>query len=535
MAQQEYDFSQGSIAKNIMSLAVPMTAAQLINVLYSVVDRMYLGRLPGHLALTGLGLTIPIVSIIMGFANLCGTGGAPLCSICRGRGERDEAERVMGNAFTLLLIFGGAVTALFLIFKRPVLYLFGASDATYPYADAYMTVYLLGTVFVMIGLGMNPFINAQGFGRVGMMTVGLGAVVNIVLDPIFIFWLDLGVQGAAWATVIAQGCSAVWVLAFLTGRKAALRLRPQCMVLKPARVRKIVSLGLSGFFMNLTNSLVQVVCNATLQVYGGDLYVGVMTIINSLREVFMMPIHGLSNGAQPVTGYNHGAGLYSRVRQSIRFSVAGTVGCAALFWAAAMVFPGALIRIFNGDAEVLAAGVPAQPVTGYNHGAGLYSRVRQSIRFSVAGTVGCAALFWAAAMVFPGALIRIFNGDAEVLAAGVPALRIYFCLFIPMSLQMAGQGVFVSLGRSRQAIFFSLLRKAVINAPLTVLLPVWLGTDGVFVAEAVPVWLGTDGVFVAEAVSQLVGGLACIITMYWTVYRPFGRLPDRVERCKEDS
>ena len=452
MAQQEYDFSQGSIAKNIMSLAVPMTAAQLINVLYSVVDRMYLGRLPGHLALTGLGLTIPIVSIIMGFANLCGTGGAPLCSICRGRGDREEAERVMGNAFTLLLIFGGAVTTLFLIFKRPVLYLFGASDATYPYADAYMTVYLLGTVFVMIGLGMNPFINAQGFGRVGMMTVG-----NIVLDPIFIFWLDLGVQGAAWATVIAQGCSAVWVLVFLTGRRAALRLRPQCMALKAARVRRIVSLGLSGFFMNLTNSLVQVVCNATLQVYGGDLYVGVMTIINSLREVFMMPVHGLSNGAQPVTGYNYGAGLYSRVRQSIRFSVAGTVGCAALFWAAAMVFP--------------------------------------------------------------GALIRIFNGDAEVLAAGVPAMRIYFCLFIPMSLQMAGQGVFVSLGRSRQAIFFSLLRKAVINAPLTVLLPVWMGTDGVFVAEAV---------------SQLVGGLACIITMYWTVYRPFGRLPDRAEGCKED-
>ena len=457
MAQQEYDFSQGSIAKNIMSLAVPMTAAQLINVLYSVVDRMYLGRLPGHLALTGLGLTIPIVSIIMGFANLCGTGGAPLCSICRGRGDQEEAERVMGNAFTLLLIFGGAVTALFLIFKRPILYLFGASDATYPYADAYMTVYLLGTVFVMIGLGINPFINAQGFSRMGMMTVALGAVVNIVLDPIFIFWLDLGVQGAAWATVIAQGCSAVWVLVFLTGRKAALRLRPRYMVLKPARVRKIVSLGLSGFFMNLTNSLVQVVCNATLQVYGGDLYVGVMTIINSLREVFMMPIHGLSNGAQPVTGYNYGAGLYSRVRQSIRFSVAGTVGCAALFWAAAMVFP--------------------------------------------------------------GALIRIFNGDAEMLAAGVPAMRIYFCLFIPMSLQMAGQGVFVSLGRSRQAIFFSLLRKAVINAPLTVLLPVWMGTDGVFVAEAV---------------SQLVGGLACIITMYLTVYRPFGRLPDRAGGCKED-
>ena len=358
MAQQEYDFSQGSIAKNIMSLAVPMTAAQLINVLYSVVDRMYLGRLPGHLALTGLGLTIPIVSIIMGFANLCGTGGAPLCSICRGRGDQEEAERVMGNAFTLLLIFGGAVTALFLIFKRPILYLFGASDATYPYADAYMTVYLLGTVFVMIGLGMNPFINAQGFGRVGMMTVGLGAVVNIVLDPIFIFWLDLGVQGAAWATVIAQGCSAVWVLKFLTGRKAILRLRLRNLALGAGRVKSIVALGLSGFFMNLTNSLVQVVCNATLQAYGGDLYVGVMTIINSLREVFFMPVQGLTNGAQPVTGYNYGAGRYSRVRSSIRFSVAVTVGYAAVFWAAAMLFPGLLIRVFNSEPEDI---VPAEP------------------------------------------------------------------------------------------------------------------------------------------------------------------------------
>ena len=221
MASKEHDFSVGSIPRNIISLALPMTAAQLINVLYSVVDRIYLGRLPGHLALTGLGLTLPIISIVMGFANLCGTGGAPLCSIYRGKGEEEEAERIMGNAFTLLLIFGAAVTGVFLLFRHPLLYLFGASDATYPYAEAYMTIYLLGTVFVMIGLGMNPFITSQGFGRTGMMTVGLGAVVNIVLDPVFIFALDMGVRGAALATVIAQGCSAVWVLKFLTGRKAA--------------------------------------------------------------------------------------------------------------------------------------------------------------------------------------------------------------------------------------------------------------------------------------------------------------------------
>ena len=232
-----HNFSRGEHPRNIMSLALPMTAAQLINVLYSVVDRVYLGRLPGHLALTGLGLTIPIVSIIMGFANLCGTGGAPLCSIKRGQGDNEEAERVLGNAFTLLLIFGAAVTAVFLWFKQPLLYLFGASDATYPYADAYMTIYLLGTIFVMIGLGMNPFITAQGFGGVGMMTVGLGALVNIVLDPIFIFGMGMGVRGAALATVIAQGCSALWVLRFLTGRRAILRLRVRNMALCAPQVK----------------------------------------------------------------------------------------------------------------------------------------------------------------------------------------------------------------------------------------------------------------------------------------------------------
>ena len=452
MADRKNDFSQGSIPRNIMSLALPMTAAQLVNVLYSVVDRIYLGHLldSDHLALTGLGVTMPIVSIIMGFANLCGTGGAPLCSISRGEGDDGEAERVMGNAFTLLLLLGVAVTAFFLALKKPILYLFGASPDTFPYADGYMTVYLLGTLFVMISLGMNPFINAQGFGRIGMMTVMLGAAANIILDPVFIFWLDMGVQGAALATIISQGLSAAWVLIFLSGKRAILRLRRACLRLEVRRTRKIVALGLSGFFMNMTNSLVQVVCNATLQAYGGDLYVGVMTIINSLREVFFMPVHGLTNGSQPVQGYNYGAKKYSRVREAIRFSV----------------------------------GV----------------------------TVAYAAAFWAVAMTFPGTLIRIFNDSSEVIEAGIPALRIYFGLFILMSLQMAGQGVFVGLGRSKQAVFFSLLRKAIINAPLTVLLPLW--------------GMGATGVFVAEAVSQLIGGLACFAAMYFTVYRPLGRLRD---------
>ncbi len=454
MSDRQNDFSKGSIPRNIMNLAVPMTAAQLVNVLYSVVDRIYLGHLSGSdsLALTGLGITMPIVSILMGFANLCGTGGAPLCSISRGQGNDEEAEQVMGNAFTLLLILGVAGTAFFLALKEPILYLFGASPDTFPYADAYMSIYLCGTLFVMISLGMNPFINAQGFGRTGMMTVLLGAAVNIALDPVLIFVFHMGVRGAALATIFSQALSAGWVLLFLTGKKAILRLRPRNLRLDKIRTKRIVALGLSGFFVNMTNSLVQVVCNATLQSYGGDTYVGVMTIINSIREVFIMPVQGLTNGSQPVQGYNYGAKQYSRVRQAIRFSVGVTL---------------------------------------------VYS-----------------ALFWLVAMAFPEPLIHIFKSEPAILEAGVPALRIYFCMFLFMSLQLAGQGVFVGLGRSKQAVFFSLLRKAIINAPLTLILPVRMGTIGVFTAEAV---------------SQLVGGLACFTTMYFTVYRPLGRLKDGEE------
>ena len=361
MEQRKNDFSKGSISGNIMSLALPMTAAHLVNVLYSVLDRIYLGRLPGssHLALTGLGVTMPIISILMGLASLCGSGGAPLCSIYRGQGDDEEAERVMGNSFTLLMLFGTLATIFFLVLKKPILYLFGASDDTFPYANDYMTIYLCGTLFVMISLGMNPFINSQGFGRIGMMTVTLGAAVNIVLDPIFIFVLDMGVKGAALATVIAQGLSAAWVMKFLTGPKAILRLRRSCLRINGQRSKRIIGLGLSGFFMNMTNSLVQIVCNATLQSYGGDLYVGIMTIINSLREVFVMPVQGLTNGAQPVIGYNYGAQKYSRVRKAIRFSAGAIVIYSAAFWLLAMTAPGMLIRIFNDEPEVIAEGIPA--------------------------------------------------------------------------------------------------------------------------------------------------------------------------------
>ncbi len=431
-----------------MTLALPMTTAQLINILYNVVDRMYIGRIPGagRLALTGLGLCLPVISILIGFANLCGMGGAPLCSICRGRGEREEAEHIMGNSFVLLLLFGTVLTVCCFLLKKPVLYLFGASDVTFPYADDYLTIYLTGTLFVMIGLGLNPFINSQGFGRIGMLTVALGAVLNIILDPVFIFVLDMGVRGAALATVLSQACSAAWVLKFLTGGKAILRLRPDRFRLRRERVKRILGLGLAGFIMSLTNSLVQVMCNATLQRFGGDLYVGVMTVINSVREVIAMPISGLTNAAHPVLGFNYGAGEYDRVRRGILFTFAVTLG---------------------------------------------YS-----------------LLAWSFAMLIPGLLIRVFNSEAELISAGIPAFRIYYAAFFMMAFQMAGQTAFVALGRSRQAVFFSLLRKAVIVAPLTAVLP-FLG-------------LGVDGVFLAEPISNIIGGLACFLTMFLTVYRPLG-------------
>lgn len=433
------------MARNILSIAVPMTVAQVVNILYSLVDRMYIGHIPGvgHTSLTGMGLTLPLISIVLAFANLGGMGGSPLCSIYRGKGEEGLASAVMGNTLSLLLFFGFAIPLVTIPFLDPILMAFGASDATLPYAKDYIVIYLLGTPFVTVGLGMNPFINSQGFGNKGMLTVMLGAVVNLVLDPILIYGLNLGVRGAAIATIIAQACSAVWVLSFLTGKKSLLPLHLCHLRPRWDHLRRIITLGLSGFFTSITNSLVQIVCNKVLHIYGGDLYVGVMTIINSLREVTFMLIQGFSSGVQPVLGYNYGAGEKRRV-------------CAC-------------------------------------------------IRFAVGVTVGYAALIWLLNMTIPGLLIRIFNNNPDMLQAGVPALRVYFSMFVFMALMISSQSIFVGLGQAKKSIFFSILRKAVINAPLTVLLAFF--------------W-GVNGVFVAEAVSQFVCGFLCFFTMYRTVYRP---------------
>lgn len=444
MNDSRNDFSKGSIVKNILNLAVPMTLAQLINVLYNIVDRIYIGRIPEHatLSLTGIGLCLPIVSIVIAFANLFGMGGAPLCSIERGRGNREEAEAIMGNSFALMIITGIILTILGLLLKKPMLYLFGASDQTFPFANQYVTIYLMGSLFVMMGLGMNSFINSQGFGRIGMMTVLLGAIANIILDPIFIFVFHMGVQGAAVATVISQALSAFWIIRFLTGPKTILRLKTSCFRLKKKRVLQIAGLGMSGFTMAITNSLVQIMYNSSLQQYGGDLYVGIMTVVNSVREVVSMPVSGVTNSAQPIMGFNYGAGEYGRVKKAIAFTSIVSIVYTTLMWLV---------------------------VHGY-----------------------------------PEFFIRIFNQDADLIKAGVPAMQIYYFGFFMMSLQFAGQAVFVALGKSKRAVFFSIFRKVIIVIPLIFLLP-RLG-------------LGTDGIFMAEPISNFVGGAACFGTMMITVW-----------------
>ena len=444
MRTHQTNFSTGNVYRNIMEVAVPMIIAQILNLLYNIVDRIYIGRIPeiGATALTGVGLCFPIITLITAFTYLFGNGGAPLCSMERGRGNEKEAEMLMGNTFVMLIGTGVILTATGLLFYRPILYTFGASDVTFPYASGYIKIYLLGTLSVMVTLGMNPFINSQGFGNMGMLTILIGAVLNIVLDPLFIFVFHMGVRGAAAATIISQFCSAVWVLRFLCGKKAVLTLKKRAMVISGKRVKDIISLGMSGFFMAFTNSLVQIVCNATLQTWGGDIYVGVMTVLNSVRDIFTMPVQGLTNGASPVMSFNYGEKAYDKIKKAIKFV---TIVC--------------VVYTFTG---------------------------------------------WGILKLAPEFFIHIFNNDPELLRKGVPALHIYFFGFCFMALQFTGQSVFVALGKAKRATFFSLLRKAFIVVPLTILLPHVNG-------------LGTDGVFWAEPISNLAGGCACFFTMLATV------------------
>ncbi len=445
MQTAKIDFSKGPVWKCIIAQSIPLTIAQLVQLLYNVVDRIYIGHMEdgSSLALTGVGLTFPIVTLIMAFTALFGMGGVPLFSMERGAGEQEKAEKILGNSFALLLISAVILTFVSLIFRRPILFAFGASEASYAYADDYLKIYLLGTIFSVLSTGLNGYINAQGFPRIGMITTIAGAVVNIILDPIFIFGLGMGVSGAALATVLSQAISVTWVLRFLTGKKAIVPLRLRNIRVNRQITKDICALGASNFIMNGTTCLVQVVCNKTLQIYGGDVYVGIMTVANSVREITMLPISGIVNGGQPVISFNYGAKDYKRAKAGVNFNTLIGSAYTMLAWLLIVAFP----------------------------------------------------KFW----------FGIFSDDYQMMNAGVDMLKVYFFGFVFMAFQFAGQSTFQALGDAKHAIVFSLLRKAIIVTPLTIILPM--------------MGLGVKGVFMAEPISNVIGGLACYTTMRLTVYK----------------
>ena len=423
---KQNNFGEGPVWKCIVVQAIPLTVAQLVALLYNVVDRIYLGHLGdgNSMALTGVGLTFPIITLIMAFTALFGNGGVPLFAMARGRGKPDEAEKIMGNSFGLLAASSLVLMAVCFIFCKPIMFLFGASEASYVYAEEYLRIYLIGTTFAMVATGMNGFINAQGFPRIGMFTTIIGALMNIALDPIFIFVLDMGVAGAALATVISQAVSAIWVMYYLVSGKTPIRLRRMSVHLDKAITIRIFKLGSANFIVHGSNCLVQVVCNVMLQGFGGDLYVGIMTVLNSIREITVLPINGLVNGGQPVISFNYGAGNDERVKAGIRFNSLLGIIYTMIAWLSILLFP----------------------------------------------------MFW----------FRIFTDDLQMAEMGAEALHVYFFGFIFMALQFAGQSTFQAVGDARHSIFFSTLRKVIIVVPLTILLPkAGLGVMGVFMAEPI--------------------------------------------------
>ena len=404
-----------------------MLVAQILNLLYNIVDRIYIARIPniGTAALGAVGLCFPLIVVITAFSNLFGSGGAPLFSIYRGKCEPQRAANVMNTSFTMVCVCAVVLMAVGFIFARPLLVLFGASTDALVYAYPYLMIYLIGTLPSMIATGMNPFINAQGYSTIGMTSVAVGAVANLLLDPLFIFVLGFGVQGAAIATVISQALSAVFVFVFLT-RKSELKVRflkkkefSECI----GYAKNIVSLGTAGFIMQLTNSLVSICCNNILSDVGGDIYISVMTIVSSVRQLVETPIYAMNEGTSPILSYNYGACRPARVRKAMA--------------------------------------VMSTMILGYT------------------------AVMWSIIILFPNALIGIFSSDAALMQDAVPALKQYFAAFICMDFQYIGQTVFKSLNKKKQAIFFSLLRKVFIVVPLTYMMPYMfhMGTAGVFLAE----------------------------------------------------
>ena len=352
------------IPRLMLQMAIPSIIAQVINILYNIVDRIYIGHISGvgAAALTGVGLTFPIITLISAFSAFVGTGGAPLASIWMGKNDKKHAEKILGTGVFMLLCFSVVLMVLFLIFQRPLLYAFGASDATIGYAMEYLTIYLLGTVFVEIALGLNPFIIAQGRSTTAMMSIVIGAVINIVLDPVFIFVFHMGVKGAAIATVISQAVSAAWNVKALVDKKAVLKIVPSCIRPDLRVMGQIFSLGISPFIMRSTESLISIVLNHQLQKFGGDLYVGSLTIMQSVMQLFSAPLNGYTQGVQPIVSYNFGAGKFDRVKTTYRYMIAGSFLISFLTAASAMIFPEFYAMMFTNEQELITLTGKVMPI-----------------------------------------------------------------------------------------------------------------------------------------------------------------------------
>ena len=426
MKNKGINLGEGKVSSLLFKLALPAIIAQLVNVLYNIVDRIFIGRIPnGEIAMAGVGVAFPIIMIVSAFSALIGMGGAPIAAIKMGAKDNDEAEKIMSNSFSMLIIIGAILTVVFLIFKEPILYAFGASDKTINYAIDYLTLYLIGTIFVQIALGMNPFVNTQGFAKIGMLTVMIGAVINIVLDPIFIFVFNMGVKGAALATVCGQLVSALWVLKFLFGKTSVLKIRKKYLVPKLNVILPVIALGVSPFIMQGTESLVIIIMNNQLSIYGGDLAIGAMTIMSSIMQIVMLPLMGLSQGAQPIISYNYGAKKIDRITSTFKLLL---ISC--------LVYTG---------------------------------------------------IMWALLMIIPKIFVLIFNSNPDLVEITAWSIKIYFAGVIMFGAQIACQQTFLALGQAKTSLILALLRKIILLIPLAFILPNFFeeGLKGVLMAEPV--------------------------------------------------
>ncbi len=425
VTDKEQRMATEGIGRLMLSMAIPSVVAQVINILYNIVDRIYIGHIEGvgMEALTGVGVTFPIITLISAFSAFVGAGGAPLASIWLGKGDRKRAEKILGNGVSLLILFTIFLMLFFYLFQTPLLYLFGASDATIGYARAYINIYLLGTIFVEMALGLNTFIISQGQSKVAMAAVLIGAAANIILDPVFIFGLKMGVRGAAYATVISQALSALWTVGFLVGPKSSLTIRLWALKPELRIIGSVMALGVSPFIMRATESLISIVLNNGLQRYGGDIYVGSLTIMQSVMQMYSAPLGGFTQGVQPIISYNFGAGNFDRVKKLYRWMIGISFGAAA----------GATILI----------------------------------------------------MIFPGFFAGMFTNDENLVALVQQVMPLFVCGMLVFGLQQGIQPTFLALGQAKISLFIAIFRKVILLIPLALILPLKFGVMGIYYAEPI--------------------------------------------------